>query len=61
MVKNILTFDIEEWYEMSYPGIDLSTIDISKNDLVKAMQELLAMCERTNAIPYFYKKELRKI
>ncbi|MCH7604805.1 polysaccharide deacetylase family protein [Patescibacteria group bacterium] len=53
-MKNILTFDIEEWYEVNYPGIDLSTLDTSKSDLEKEVQDILAICERANAKATFF-------
>ena len=40
-MKNILTFDIEEWYDANYPELDSSVIDYKKSNLEAEVEEIL--------------------
>ena|SRR3989344_4720 len=53
-MKNILTFDIEEWYDANYKNIDLAGSDLQKSNLENEVREILDLCERYQAKATFF-------
>ena len=53
-MKNILTFDVEEWYETNYPGVDSSGVDLKKSNLEKEVKEILDLCDKYQAKATFF-------
>jgi len=53
-MKNILTFDVEEWYDANYREIDLGTIDSTKSNLEHELKDLLDVCKRFGSKATFF-------
>lgn len=53
-MKNILTFDIEEWYEANYKEINSASIDYQKSNLENEVKEILDLCEKFDAKATFF-------
>jgi len=53
-MNNILTFDIEEWYEANYKGINFTTIDYQQSNLLDEVEEILNLCEKYQAKATFF-------
>lgn len=53
-MKNLLTFDIEEWSDVNYPGIDFSKIDRQKSNLENEVREILTLCQRFGVKATFF-------
>lgn len=53
-MMNILTFDIEEWYEANYKKIGYSNIDSQKSNLENEVKEILYSCEKFGAKATFF-------
>lgn len=44
-MKNILTFDIEEWYEANYEEVDVARANFKKSNLENELREILGLCD----------------
>lgn len=52
-MKNILTFDIEEWHHANYPAMEIPKVSI-KHDLEQNVLTLLKLCKKYNAKGTFF-------
>ncbi|MDD5145062.1 MAG: DUF3473 domain-containing protein [Candidatus Pacebacteria bacterium] len=52
-MNNILTFDIEEWYDANYPGSKRSVIP-AESRIEREVKELLDLCEKYKAKATFF-------
>jgi polysaccharide deacetylase family protein (PEP-CTERM system associated) len=53
-MKNILTFDIEEWYDVNYPKVDVSKIDSGKSNLGTEVRTILDLCAKHKTKATFF-------
>jgi len=51
---NILTFDIEEWYQANYPGLKIERENLEDRNLDKNIQILLKLCRLHGARATFF-------
>ncbi len=51
---NLLTFDVEEWYQANYPGIDLPFEELEDKRLVGNIEQLLRLCRKYQAKATFF-------
>jgi polysaccharide deacetylase family protein (PEP-CTERM system associated) len=52
-MKNILTFDIEEWYDVNYPKVDV-LINPGESSLETEVRDILALCAKYKAKATFF-------
>ncbi len=53
-MKNILTFDVEEWYDANYPEINPLTVDYKKSNLENELGEILDLCDKYKTKATFF-------
>ncbi len=53
-MKNILTFDVEEWFDANYPKVELPKDDLKKSRLTEEIREILDLCAQFNAKATFF-------
>jgi len=53
-MKNILTFDIEEWYDANYPTVDFWGVDFKKSSLETEIKVILDLCAEYQAKATFF-------
>lgn len=53
-IKNILTFDIEDWFHANYDHIDSDSFRGSSSNFRRNMDELLELCARTHSHATFF-------
>lgn len=53
-MKNILTFDIEEWYHVNYPNAEIRDEDRRKSNLEWQVEEILRICNHVHTKATFF-------
>lgn len=53
-MRNILTFDIEEYFDQNYPGVNLADLEMKAGNLEEEIRILLALCDKFQAKATFF-------
>lgn len=53
-MRNILTFDIEEWFDVNYPEVNFYEIDYKKSNLENEVKEILDLCKKFGTKATFF-------
>lgn len=54
LTKQILTFDVEEWYDANYRALDSYKIDRSKSNIYAEITDILSLCDKFGAKATFF-------